>query len=209
MDKAAHAFAVRLPLALAGQRIGLLGGSFNPAHDGHRLISEIALRRLGLDAVWWIVSPGNPLKSHAELAPHVVRMRQARIIAGSARIVITDFETMLGSPFTVDTLAFLTRRCPGVQFVWLMGADNLAGVHRWKDWRRIFALMPVAVVDRPRWHLKANASPAARAFARVRVPQEQARLRLGHVLPSWTLLTGPLSSQSSTALRALRRQAAQ
>ena len=209
MSKAKHAFAVRLPLALAGQRIGLLGGSFNPAHDGHRLISVIAMRRLGLDAVWWIVSPGNPLKSHAELAPQSARMTAAGRVAATPRIIVTGFETALGSSFTVDTLVFLRQRCPGVRFVWLMGADNLADVHRWKHWRRIFALMPVAVVDRPGWHLRANASRAARTFARNRVPQENARLALGRATPSWSLLTGPLSQHSSTALRALRRQSAQ
>jgi nicotinate-nucleotide adenylyltransferase len=194
-----NAFSVRLPLALPGQRIGLLGGSFNPAHQGHRLISEIARKSLRLDAVWWIVSPGNPLKSHAELAPLATRTAEAQRVSGSPHIRVTDFEAALTSRYTVDTLAFLKQRLPHVRFVWLMGADNLATLHRWRRWRQIFALMPVAVVDRPGWHLKAVASHAARTQVSYRVaPQRTHR-------PMWVLLTGQLSSQSSTALRARPR----
>jgi nicotinate-nucleotide adenylyltransferase len=204
MLKRRHDFAVRLPMVSAGQRIGLLGGSFNPAHEGHRLISEIALRRLRLDQVWWIVSPGNPLKSHAELAPHAVRITQARAIAAHPRITVTGFEAERASAYTIDTLAFLQRRYPGVRFVWLMGADNLVQMPRWRRWREIFQRMPVAVVDRPGFHLRANAGRAARVFAGVRVPAERAGRLAAQRAPCWTLLTGPLSAQSSTALRARR-----
>jgi nicotinate-nucleotide adenylyltransferase len=205
MAKRRHDFAVRLPLACAGQRIGLLGGSFNPAHEGHRLISEIAMRRLGLDRIWWIVSPGNPLKSHAELSPQAVRMAEAEAVAAHSRIIVTGFEADRASTFTIDTLAFLQRRYPGVRFVWLMGADNLVQMPRWRRWREIYQCMPVAVVDRPGWHLCANAGQAARAFARARVSAAHASQIMTRRPPCWTFLTGPLSAQSSTALRARRQ----
>ena len=193
--------AVRVPLAVPGQRIGLLGGSFNPPHAAHRMISQIALKRLGLDAVWWIVSPGNPLKSRQGEAPLGDRVAWARAMAADARIVVTDFEQGLPTPYTASTLAFLRLRRPGVQFVWLMGADNLASFHRWRDWKSIFRLMPIAVIDRPGWHLKALASPAARTFAAARLPEARAAQLGAGPLPAWTLLSGPLSNLSSTALR--------
>jgi nicotinate-nucleotide adenylyltransferase len=192
------------PMALAGERIGLLGGSFNPPHAAHVLISRIAAARLGLDRVWWIVSPGNPLKSSAELAPLAERMTTARaLVRGSGtRIVVTDFEAHLPSAYTAATLAYLRRRFPAVRFVWLMGADNLAGFHRWQHWQDIAASLPIAVVDRPHWHLKAAASRAALALATVRLPEARARELADLAPPKWTLLTGPLSPLSSTALRA-------
>jgi nicotinate-nucleotide adenylyltransferase len=165
------------------------------------MISEIALKRLGLDQVWWIVSPGNPLKSRAGEAPLTQRVALARAMARDARIQVTDFEKDLPTPFTASTLAFLRQRRPGTHFVWLMGADNLASLHRWRDWHSIMKLLPVAVIDRPGWHLRALASPAGRAFAQARLPQERA-LRLPMAKPpAWVFLTGPLSDLSSTALR--------
>jgi nicotinate-nucleotide adenylyltransferase len=193
--------AVRVPPATRGQRIGLLGGSFNPPHAAHRMISQVALRRLGLDQVWWIVSPGNPLKSRQGEAPLRDRMAMARAMAADARIRVTDFEAGLPTPFTASTLAFLRRRRPEADFVWLMGADNLASVHRWRNWRGIFHTMPIAVIDRPGWHFKALASPAARAFAAARRPEAQAPRLPGAAAPAWMFLTGPLSDLSSTALR--------
>lgn len=206
MTRSPSDFVARLPLAMAGQRIGLLGGSFNPAHDGHALISRIALRRLRLDAVWWLVSPGNPLKSHADLAPLAERMAHARQVAGSRRIKVTDVEASRNSVYTIDTLAFLRRRCPGVRFVWLMGADNLVQMPRWRRWQSIFAAMPVAVIDRPGWHLAAHASRASRTFERARVPDGRAAAVVNGGTPRWVLLTGPLSTLSSSAIRAARRQ---
>ena len=200
-------FAVRTPPAPPGARIGLLGGSFNPAHSGHRQVSEIARRRLGLTRVWWIVSPGNPLKSHAELAPLPTRLAEARRVAGSGWIEVTAFEADLGSVFTVDTLDFLKARYPQVQFVWLMGADNLTTMHHWRSWRRIATLMPIAVIDRPGWHLKALASPAARGFARQRAPASSAGCIVTTRAPAWVILTGPLSTLSSTVIRASRNKA--
>lgn len=193
--------AARPPLAFAGQRIGLLGGSFNPAHEGHRRISLAALARLGLDQVWWIVSPGNPLKAHGELRPLAERKMQARRVAHHPRLVVTGFEAELHSPYTAATLEFLTRRRRGVRFVWLMGADNLVQLPQWQHWQDIFAMMPIAVLDRPGWHLRGMASLAACRYRRARLPQWRARSLARMRPPAWTFLTLPLSPLSSTALR--------
>jgi nicotinate-nucleotide adenylyltransferase len=194
--------AAHPPLATNRQRIGLLGGSFNPPHAAHLMISEVALKRLGLDRVWWIVSPGNPLKSDAELAPLAERVAACRNIADDARIKVTAFEADLATAFTAATLAFLRHRYAGIDFVWVMGADNLAGLHRWENWRDIFKFVPIAVVDRPGWRLKALASPAARAHARARLPEARAGELFRANKPAWIFLTAPLSSVSSTNLRA-------
>jgi nicotinate-nucleotide adenylyltransferase len=196
---------VRPPLALPGQRIGLLGGSFNPPHAAHRLISEMALKRLGLDRVWWMVTPGNPLKSKSELATLADRLGACRAIARDPRIIVTAFEADLGTAYTAATLAFLKARYPRVRFVWLMGGDNLAGMHDWQHWRDIFASMPIAAIDRPGWRLKALSSPAARAFATARVAEASAGALPARTAPAWTFLTGPLSELSSTVLRAIRK----
>jgi nicotinate-nucleotide adenylyltransferase len=191
----------RPPHAAPGQAIGLLGGSFDPPHVAHRLISEVALKRLGLDKVWWVVSPGNPLKKRTPPAPLVERMRLCRTVATNPHIVVTDFEVDLPSPYAVSTLAFLRARSPLVHFVWIMGADNLAQFDRWERWREIFTMVPVAVVDRPGWRMKALASKAARAFAKSRMPETDAALLAHTPPPAWTFLTGPLSHASSTAIR--------
>ena len=194
--------AARPPLAISGQRIGLLGGSFNPPHAAHRLISQIALKRLGLDAVWWMVTPGNPLKSTGGLAPLSERLARCVAMKRDNRIEVTAFETGLATPFTAGTLAFLKLRNPGVRFVWLMGADCLAEFHRWQHWRDIFATLPVAVIDRPGFHLRGLAAPAARTFLAARVPEQRARTIVAARLPAWTFLSGPLLPLSSTLLRA-------
>jgi nicotinate-nucleotide adenylyltransferase len=186
-------------------RIGLLGGSFNPAHQGHLLASETALRRLGLDRVWWIVTPGNPLKDNAGLPPLAERIAAARAVAQDPRIDVTGFEAAIGTRFTYDTLAYLGRRCPGVNFVWLMGADNLASFHRWQRWRLIAGLMPIAVIDRPGSTLKASRSAAAVALARRRLDESDAVLLPGAATPAWTFIHGRRSPLSSTALRASRQ----
>ena len=170
----------RPPYAGPGQAIGLLGGSFNPPHAAHRMISEVALKRLGLDKVWWIVSPGNPLKRRAETAPLQERMILCRAVAKNPHIIVTDFEADLTTPYTASTLAFLKSRNPLVRYVWIMGADNLATFDRWQRWREIFTTVPIVVVDRPGWRMKALANRPA---------------------PAWTFLTGPLSHVSATALR--------
>jgi nicotinate-nucleotide adenylyltransferase len=194
--------AAHPPPAAPGQRIGLLGGSFNPPHAAHLLISRIALTRLRLDRVWWLVSPGNPLKSTDELAPLPDRLQAARALADNPRIVVTGFEAGLGTRYTVETIGFLKARYPAVRFVWVMGADNLATFDRWREWRRIFAEVPVAVVDRPGWRLKGMASKAARALQAAYVPEQHAATLASLEPPAWTLLTGRLSPLSSTALRA-------
>jgi nicotinate-nucleotide adenylyltransferase len=196
---------VKLPLTAPGLRIGLLGGSFNPAHDGHRHISLEAIARLNLDRIWWIVSPGNPLKSHAELAAQDARLHLAAAVAHHPRIDVTGFETQLGTSYTAETLAFLRERAPQVHFVWLMGADNLATLHRWRHWQRMLTLMPVAVLDRPEWRYRALASPAAISQARHRLSESEARHLVICPAPAWSFLSIPLSGLSSTMLRARSR----
>jgi nicotinate-nucleotide adenylyltransferase len=196
----------RPPYAAPGQVIGLLGGSFNPPHVAHRMISEAALKRLGLDKVWWVVSPGNPLKRRVGTMPLGDRMALCREVAKNPHIVVTDFEKDLQAPYTASTLAFLKSRSPLVRFVWIMGADNLATFDRWQRWREIFTMVPIAVVDRPGWRMKALASKGARAFAAARVPEADAAGLALRPAPAWTFLSGPLSHLSSTALRARARR---
>jgi nicotinate-nucleotide adenylyltransferase len=162
------------PHAEPGQRIGLLGGSFNPPHAAHRLITEIALTRLRLDRVWWLVTPGNPLKDRSVLLPLAERLALARTLMDDPRVIITDFERGLNSPFTAATLAYLKLRFSSVHFVWLMGGDCLADFHRWQHWRQIFEMLPIAVIDRPGWRLPALASRAGRAFSSRRLPEARA-----------------------------------
>lgn len=186
------------------RRIGLLGGSFNPAHEGHRAISLAALRRLELDEVWWLVSPQNPLKPADGMAPFAERFARAKTAAQHPRIRASDIEQRLGTTYTADTIAKLRRRFPHHAFVWLMGADNLVQIDRWKDWQQIFHRLPVAVFARPTYSLRALAAKAARRFARARWPEDAApRLALA-VPPAWVFLRGPLSSVSATAIRAAR-----
>ncbi len=182
-------------------KIGLFGGSFNPPHAGHVLVSATALRRLGLDAVWWLVTPGNPLKENAGLPPLAQRMAAARAMIDDPRIVVSDIEAHIGTRFTYDTIAYLARRCPGVRFVWLMGADNLASFHRWQHWLEIASLVPFAVIDRPGSTLKAIASPAAQRLKPYRLRPQAARLLPLARAPAWTFLHGRRSTLSSTALR--------
>jgi len=190
------------PLCFAGQRIGLLGGTFNPPHAGHRLITQIALRRLQLDALWWLVTPGNPLKERQKLPPLDARLKACRKFISDPRVRVTGFEQHLATPFTVATLAFLKLRRPGTHFIWVMGADNLASLHHWRYWRDIFRLVPVAVIDRPDWHLPAMSSPAAETFAAYCWPESQAMQLAGMPCPAFSFLTGPLSPLSSSKIRA-------
>lgn len=180
---------------LAKRRIGLLGGSFNPAHEGHFHISLEALKRLKLDEVWWLVSPQNPLKKSADLASYKERFASAGHMAAHPRLRVLDLEQREGLLYTIDTLRFLKRRYRGTQFVWLMGADNLAGFHRWRAWRQIAALVPIAVLDRAPYGLKALHAPFATRFARFRT-----RL-LAASAPAWNYLTIPRHPLSATQLR--------
>jgi nicotinate-nucleotide adenylyltransferase len=192
---------VRLPHWTPGQRIGLMGGSFNPPHDGHLLVSRLALRRLNLDRLWWLVTPGNPLKPSAGLPPLAARIAAARAIARDPRIAVTGFEAEIGARFTHDSIAWLVRRAPGVHFVWIMGADNLSQFHRWRRWWDIARLAPIAVVDRPGSTLRALNSHAGAALAPFRVMERDAAGFAGRRAPAFIFLHGPRSSASSTAIR--------
>jgi nicotinate-nucleotide adenylyltransferase len=186
-----------------------MGGSFNPPHDGHRIAAEAAMKRLRLDQLWWLVTPGNPLKSRDGLSSLEGRMKLVEVFARGPRMKITSFERELGTRYTAGTLAFLKSRFPGVHFVWIMGADNLASFDRWQHWREIAATMPIAVVDRPGWRHAGLASPAARALERFRIPESEAALLPGRKPPAWALLTIRLSALSSTALRIAAPHSAQ
>lgn len=182
-------------------RIGLYGGTFNPAHAGHRHVTLLAMKRLQLDRVWWVVTPGNPLKERGGLAPACERAEAAQAIARHPRIDITCFEEEIGAHFTVDTLTYVAARCATVRFVWIMGADSLGSFHRWLGWRQIASLMPFAVVDRPGWTLRAAQSRAATALAAYRVDETDAALLPDLRPPAWAFLHGPRSSLSSSELR--------
>ncbi|MET0688927.1 MAG: nicotinate-nucleotide adenylyltransferase [Methyloceanibacter sp.] len=194
--------SAQLPLAAPRMRIGLLGGSFNPPHAAHRQISLTALKRLGLDRVWWLVSPANPLKDTIGLPDLEKRIAAAKQVARHPRIEVTGFSGNGKSLYTVDVLRAIKRRYPGVQFVWLMGADNLADIHRWRAWQTIFSLMPIAVLDRPGYRLRARASQGAQRFADFHVDESDARGLAQLEPPAWTVVTHPLSGLSSTAIRA-------
>ncbi len=192
---------VKPPLVFAGQRVGLMGGSFNPPHQGHVVAAEAALKRLKLDQLWWVVTPGNPLKTLNGLPALDARMALVRRYASGPKMKVTGFEADLGTPYTAATLAFLKRRYPGVRFVWVMGADNLATFNRWQHWREIAAAMPMAIVDRPGYRLRSLAKPAAQWLAPRRLPEASAARLARARPPAWTLLTTRLSPLSSTALR--------
>lgn len=182
-------------------RIGLLGGSFNPAHGGHRRISLFARDALGLDEVWWLVSPGNPLKSAAGMAPLAARVASAARMARAAPIRVTAIERELGTRYTVDTLRALRRRYPKADFVWLMGSDNIVQLHRWRDWRGLARLMPIAVIARPGYDAAAVASPAMAWLRRYRVPAASFKHRGEWSAPALVILRFDPDSRSATAIR--------
>lgn len=186
-----------------GLRIGILGGSFNPAHEGHLHISLIALRRLGLDQIWWLVTPQNPLKTRDEMAPLKARQGSARAQARHPRIVATQLEDRLGTRFTADSLAAVRRRFRGAQLVWLMGADNLVQIPAWDRWEEIFERGAVVALARPPYSPSMLSGQAARRFARNRVASPQAmRARVSAGRAGWCFLHIPLRAISATALRA-------
>jgi nicotinate-nucleotide adenylyltransferase len=189
------------PLARPGQRIGLLGGSFDPAHHGHVHLTLQALRAFSLDQVWWLVSPGNPLKTEGP-APMARRLEAARKVMQHPRVKITDAEARLGTRYTAETLTALIEFCPGVRFTWLMGADNLASVHRWERWPSIFAQVPVGVIARPGDPLWARTARAARLMRRARLRSDQSHLLGGATAPAWCYLRGPQVDLSSSDIRA-------
>ncbi|HAV51143.1 MAG TPA: nicotinic acid mononucleotide adenylyltransferase [Brevundimonas sp.] len=181
-------------------RVGLFGGSFDPPHAGHLHVARVARRRLGLDRIWWLVSPQNPLKDRTA-GDFLRRYEAVKSLARDPGMVVTDIEMRLGARVTADVVRALKARFPGVDFVWIMGADSLATFHRWRGWTQIMAETPVAVVSRPWISLKSRTSPAAKRFARHRIASAQARRLPGLSPPAWVFLRGPLNFQSSTALR--------
>lgn len=186
------------------RRIGLLGGSFNPAHEGHRHVSLEALKRLGLDEVWWLVSPQNPLKSGADLEPLASRVAGARAIARHPRLRVDAPELALGTRYTLDTVRALQRAYPRARFVWLMGADILPQLVDWKGWRDLFATVPICAFARPGWSHRALASTAPRTFARYRLDADKARMLASTPAPAWVFVPSRLDTTSATAIRATR-----
>ena len=189
----------KAPFVRTGMRVGLMGGSFDPPHSGHVQISLEAIKRLKLDQLWWLVSPGNPLKEQGPW-PLERRLQQCAELVEHPKIKITALEEGLGSPYTAKTLEFLTRRFASVHFVWLMGADNMAGVHQWRDWHKIFAMVPVAVLDRPGQRYEVGSSIAAHLFARDQKNEKYACALMNTKAPAWTILSIPLNHESSTKI---------
>jgi nicotinate-nucleotide adenylyltransferase len=192
---------IAFPATADGLRVGLLGGSFNPPHEAHRALSLLALKRLQLDRVWWLVSPGNPLKDTSALPALDKRLIAARDVADHPAIEVTGIEAAIKTRYTADTIAVLRRRCPSVRFVWLMGADNLAQFHRWRSWQRIARQIPMAVIDRPLDSFRAFASPAAQALSKYRHNENSAARLADLDAPAWLFLHGMKSPLSSTQLR--------
>lgn len=195
-----------LPPSGAGMRIGLFGGSFNPIHEGHALVAEETLRRLDLDMLWVLVTPGNPLKNHDDLAPLADRVAAARSLLANPRVRVTGFEAAYGFTYSWQTIRFLTTSLPDRRFVWIMGADNLVNFHRWERWRDIAAMVPLAVYVRPGSSRRAPASQAASALAPWRIDEDDAGRLALLPPPAWAYLHGRQSPLSSSAIRARRQQ---
>lgn len=193
-----------LPPSGAGQRIGLYGGSFNPAHDGHRHVSLIALTRLRLDLIWWLVTPGNPLKDTQALPPLTERMAAAARIARHSRLMVTGVEAELGTRYSADLVARLTARLADRRFVWIMGSDNLAGFHLWDRWQAIAGTVPIAAINRPGWLTAPLNARMAHAMRDWRLPETAAVRLADYRAPAWIHLTAPRTAVASTMLRAGR-----
>jgi nicotinate-nucleotide adenylyltransferase len=198
-----------MPHVEKGMQVGLFGGSFNPPHAGHALVAEIALRRLALDQLWWMVTPGNPLKNGRELAPLGERIRLSEALMEDPRVKVTAFEASHHVRYTADTLALIKARNPGVDFAWIMGADNLRDFHRWQRWRQIALTFPIAVIDRPGATLSFLSSVLAKTFDYARVDEADAPRLARRKPPAWTFIHGPRSSLSSTAIRDARTREAE
>lgn len=192
---------LRMPHVEKGMAVGLFGGSFNPPHQGHALVAETALRRLGLDQLWWMVTPGNPLKSRAELASLSDRIAMSEKLVHDPRIKVTAFEQALGNSYTADTLAHVRARNPGIHFIWIMGADSLRTFHQWQKWRSIASTFPIAVIDRPGATLSFLSAKMSRTFDYARIDEEDAGILWRKRAPAWTFIHGPRSAMSSTSLR--------
>jgi len=187
-------------------KVGLFGGSFNPPHLGHLLVAEIALRRLKLDQLWWMVTPGNPLKNHDDLEALDRRVQLSRDMVSDPRVKVTAFEAPYGLAYTAETLEFVKKYNPGVNFVWVMGADNLASFHHWQNWQAIASTFPIAVIDRPGSTLAYLSAPMAKKFSRSRLDESDAGQLAMAKPPAWTFIHGPRSNLSSTAIRNARSE---
>lgn len=194
-------YALSAPPSGAGQAIGLYGGSFNPPHEGHRHVALSALRRLGLDRLWCLVTPGNPLKSNNRLAPMHQRLANTARVMDHGRIDITGLEAQANTRFTAETLDWIHARHPNIRFVWIMGADNLAQFDKWQRWQDILGQIPVAIIDRPGYSLSPLSAVAAQHFAPWRLQEEKARSLAYQEAPAWVFLHGPRSDLSSTMIR--------
>jgi nicotinate-nucleotide adenylyltransferase len=192
---------LRMPHVERGLVVGLFGGSFNPPHEGHALVAEIAIKRLGLDQLWWMVTPGNPLKSRNHLAPLSERLTLSEQIGRGPRIKVTAFEKAFGVSYTANTLARVKALNPHVHFIWIMGADSLQTFHKWQKWQEIARTFPIAVIDRPGATLSYLSSKMAKTFAYARIDEDDARILWKRPAPAWTFIHGPRSSLSSTAIR--------
>jgi nicotinate-nucleotide adenylyltransferase len=191
-----------------GQKVGLFGGTFDPAHAGHAHVAETALRRLGLDRVIWLVSPQNPLKPVRKGGELERRMASARRFARGPSMIVSDVERAVGSAYTIDTVRALKARFPGARFVWIMGADNLKSLHLWRGWTQILCEIPVAVIARPGSALKSRLAPAAARFDRYRISSRQAHILAFAEPPAWLYMRAPLDFTSSTELRRILTQSA-
>jgi nicotinate-nucleotide adenylyltransferase len=192
---------LRMPHVERGLVVGLFGGSFNPPHEGHALVAEIAIKRLGLDQLWWMVTPGNPLKNRNHLAPLSERLTLSEQIGRGPRIKVTAFEKAFGVSYTANTLARVKALNPHVHFIWIMGADSLQAFHKWQKWQEIARTFPIAVIDRPGATLSYLSSKMAKTFAFARIDEDDARVLWKKHAPAWTFIHGPRSSLSSTAIR--------
>ncbi len=195
-----------MPPTSGGMVIGLFGGSFNPPHEGHALVAEIALKRLGLQQLWWMVTPGNPLKSKRELEPLGKRIADSEAMNSDPRVKVTAFEKALGQSYTAQTLSYIRQHNRDCRFVWIMGADNLATFHHWQHWREIALTFPIAVIDRPGSTLSYLSSKMAKVFDYARVDEDRARALAYKDAPAWTFIHGPRSSSSSSAIRQGRKR---
>ncbi len=195
---------IKLPPHGPHQRIGIFGGSFNPAHEGHRQVALYAMKRLKLDWVWWLVSPQNPLKSTDETSDYEERLAYAKALADHPRFVVTDLEKQMGSHYTAETLRKL-KALSNADFVWIMGADSLASIDHWHQWTEIFGMMPVAVVARPGYSIRALDSKAAIRYAQRRIPMDRPQILPNKTSPRWAFISMPLRKESSTDLRSRRK----
>ncbi|MFK7902468.1 MAG: nicotinate-nucleotide adenylyltransferase [Nitratireductor sp.] len=200
-DKSIMRDAIKLPAIADGMRIGLFGGSFNPPHAGHVHVSQTALIKGKLDQVWWLVTPGNPLKDTSQLASLTQRLKKCHELIKHPKIKVSAIEAKYNLRYTQQTLALLKKLCPRINFVWIMGADNLKNFHQWQNWREIANQMPIMIIDRPGSTLSYRSAQAAIALSKYRIDETDAHLLANMKAPAWAFIHGPRNSLSSTAIR--------